>query len=101
MKQLQIITCVKQVPDLEGPAAVSFKIDSEVKKVNAVGIPPVLALLMRMPWRRHYVFKDTHAAKVIMLNIGEQLAHPPLKRTLPSFIFSMRWGDFCQSLGFF
>ncbi len=81
MKQLQIITCVKQVPDPEGPA-VSFKIDPEAKKVNAVGIPPVISPFDENALEAALRIKDTYDAKITVLSMGEKLAKPVLKRSL-------------------
>ena len=81
MRQLQIIICVKQVPDPEGPA-VSFKIDPEAKKVNAVGIPPVISPFDENALEAALRIKDSQDSKVTVLSMGEQLAQPVLKRAL-------------------
>ncbi len=42
MAEMNILVCVKQVPDPEGPPS-AFEVDSAAKKVTPKGIPPVLS----------------------------------------------------------
>jgi electron transfer flavoprotein beta subunit len=59
MKQLQIVVCIKQVPDPEGPAD-AFKLDSEAKKVIPVGIPPVINPFDENALEAAFHIKDTY-----------------------------------------
>lgn len=81
MKELQIIVCMKQVPDPEGPAN-AFKVDSEAKKVIPVGIPPVINPFDENALEAALRIKDTHAAKVKAISMGVQLARPVLRKAL-------------------
>lgn len=81
MRPLKVLTCVKQVPDPEGPA-VSFKVDPDALQVNAVGIPPVISPFDENALEAALRIKDTYNAEVTVLSMGEQLAQPVLKRVL-------------------
>jgi len=81
MKQLQIIVCVKQIPDPEGPAD-AFKVDSEAKKVIPVGIPPVINPFDENALEAALRIKNQFDAKVTVLSMGEKLAQPVLRKAL-------------------
>jgi len=81
MRELQIIVCVKQVPDPEGPAD-AFKVDPEAKKVTPVGIPPLINPFDENALEVALRIKDHHSAKVIVISMGEKLAQPVLRKTL-------------------
>lgn len=81
MKTLQIIVCVKQVPDPEGPAD-AFKVDSEAKKVIPVGIPPVINPFDENALEAALRIKNQFDAKVTVLSMGEKLAQPVLRKAL-------------------
>jgi len=73
MKELQIIVCVKQVPDMEGPAD-AFRVDSEAKKVIPVGIPPVINPFDENAMEAALRIKNQFNSKVTVLSMGEKLA---------------------------
>lgn len=81
MKQLKILTCLKQVPDPEGPA-VAFKVDPDALQVTAVGLPPVISPFDENALEAALRIKDTHSVRITVLSIGEQLAQPVLKKAL-------------------
>jgi electron transfer flavoprotein beta subunit len=81
MKELQIIVCVKQVPDPEGPAD-SFKVDPEAKKVIPVGIPPVINPFDENALEAALRIKNQSNSKVTVLSMGEKLAQPVLRKAL-------------------
>jgi electron transfer flavoprotein beta subunit len=81
MKPLQIIVCIKQVPDPGGPVDV-FKIDSEAKKIIPVGIPPVINPFDENALEAAFHIKDTYGAKVTAMSMGEKLAEPVLRKAL-------------------
>lgn len=81
MKPLQIIVCIKQVPDPEGPAD-AFQVDAEAKKVVPVGIPPVINPFDENALEAALRIKDHHSAKVIAISMGEKLAQPVLRKAL-------------------
>ena len=79
MKRLQIVVCIKQVPDPEGPAS-AFKVDPEVKKVIPSGIPPVINPFDGNALEAALCIKDRHEAKVVVISIGKKLAQPVLRK---------------------
>jgi electron transfer flavoprotein beta subunit len=81
MKTLQIIVCVKQVPDPEGPAD-AFQVDSEAKKVIPVGIPPVINPFDENALEAALRIKNQFDAKVTVLSMGEKVAQPVLRKAL-------------------
>lgn len=81
MKQLQIIVCVKQIPDPEGPTD-AFKIDPVAKKIIPIGVPPVISPFDENALEAALRIKERHGAKVIAISMGEQLAQPILKKAL-------------------
>lgn len=81
MKQLQILVCIKQVPDPEDPAS-AFKVDPEAKKVIPVGIPPVINPFDENALEAALRIKDHHEAKVIAISVGGKLGQPVLRKAL-------------------
>ena len=81
MKPLQLIVCVKQVPDPEGPAD-AFQVDTEAKRVIPVGIPPVINPFDENALEAALRIKNHFAAKVTVLSMGEKLAQPVLRKAL-------------------
>ena len=79
MRQLQIIVCIKQVPDPEGPAS-AFEVDSEAKKVVPVGIPPVINPFDENALEVALRLKEQHGAKVVAISLGERLSKPTLRK---------------------
>jgi electron transfer flavoprotein beta subunit len=81
MKPLQIVVCIKQVPDPEGPVD-AFQVDPEAKKVIPVGIPPVINPFDENALEAALHIKDTYGAKVTAMSMGEKLAQPVLRKAL-------------------
>ena len=81
MKELQIIVCVKQVPDPEGPAD-AFSVDLEAKQVVSTGIAPFLNPFDENALEAALQIKDNHAAKITVVSMGEKLAQPVLRKVL-------------------
>jgi electron transfer flavoprotein beta subunit len=81
MKPLQIVVCIKQVPDPEGPVD-AFQVDPEAKKVIPVGIPPVINPFDENALEAALHIKDTNGAKVTAVSMGEKLAQPVLRKAL-------------------
>lgn len=79
MKQLQIVVCIKQVPDPEGPAS-SFEVDPVVKKVVPVGIPPVINPFDENALEAALRLKEQHGARVVAISLGEKLSKPVLSK---------------------
>src|SRR4030042_2681056 len=81
MKPLQILVCIKQVPDPEGPAS-AFEVDSEAKKVIPVGISPVINPFDENALEAGLRIKQQNGGKVIVISLGEKLAKPVLIKAL-------------------
>ncbi|MDO8490891.1 MAG: electron transfer flavoprotein subunit beta/FixA family protein [Dehalococcoidia bacterium] len=79
---MNIVVCVKQVPDPETPPS-SFKIDSVANRVMpAAGVPPVIS-----PFDEHAVeaalrIKDAKGAKVTVISMGKDLVMDVVKKPL-------------------
>lgn len=79
---VEIIVCVKQVPDPEAPVS-SFKIDPEAKRaISGNGIPPVLNPFDENALEAALRVKDTRATKITVISMGKRLARPVLQKTL-------------------
>lgn len=81
MRPLQILVCIKQVPDPEGPVD-AFEVDPEAKRVIPVGIPPVINPFDENALEAAFHIKDTYSAKVTAISMGEKLAQPVLRKAL-------------------
>ncbi len=67
---MQIIVCVKQVPDPEVPPA-KFKIDPEAKKVvPPIGVSPVISVFDERAVEAACRLKDKHGAKITAISLG-------------------------------
>lgn len=81
MKKLNIIVCIKQVPDPEGPAS-SFEIDSEAKKVIPVGIPPVINPYDENALEAAVRIKEHCGERLTAISMVEKPATAVLKKAL-------------------
>lgn len=81
MSQLEILVCIKQVPDPEGPID-AYKFDQETKEVIPVGIAPFLNPFDENALEAALRIKDSHPAKVTVVSMGDKLAQPVLRRAL-------------------
>lgn len=81
MKRLEIVVCVKQVPDPEGPAE-AFRVDTVAKKVVPEGISPVINPFDENALEAALLIKDRLEARVTVLTMGEKLAQPVLRKAL-------------------
>lgn len=81
MRPFQIIVCLKQIPDPEGPLE-AFKIDSEAKRVIPIGIPPVINPFDENALEAAIRLKEDYGAKVTAISMGEKLAQPVLRKAL-------------------
>jgi electron transfer flavoprotein beta subunit len=82
MKELQIIVCIKQVADPEGPNS-AFEIDSEARVVTPRGIPPVMNPFDSNALEAALQIKDRLGAGVIAISmVDDKLAMPVLKKAL-------------------
>ena len=81
MKKLNIIVCIKQVPDPEGPAS-SFEIDSEARKVIPVGIPPVINPYDENALEAAVRIKEHCGKRLTAISMVEKPAMAVLKKAL-------------------
>jgi electron transfer flavoprotein beta subunit len=81
MKQLQIIVCIKQVPDPEGHRS-AYVIDSDAKKVIPTGIAPVINPFDENALEAALQLKDILGGKVVAISLGWKLAKPVLRKAL-------------------
>ncbi len=71
---MNIIVCVKQVPDPEIPPA-KFKIDPDAKKViPPPGVPPVISVYDERAVEAACRLKDKHKGKITVISIGTEKA---------------------------
>jgi electron transfer flavoprotein beta subunit len=77
---LNIVCCVKQVPDPETPAS-AFKVDEAAKRVvPAAGIPPVISQFDAIAVEAALRIKDAVGdAKITVLSLGPQSAREVIK----------------------
>lgn len=81
MNLLQIVVCIKQVPDPEGPVE-AFKVDSDAKKVIPVGISPLINPFDENALEAALRIKGNHSSKVTVISMGDKLAQPVLRKAL-------------------
>jgi electron transfer flavoprotein beta subunit len=79
---MNIIVCVKQVPDPEIPPA-KFKIDPEGKKViPPAGVPPVISVYDERAVEAACRLKDKHGGKIIVISMGSDKASDVVKHAI-------------------
>ncbi len=78
---LNIFVCIKQVPDPEAPAS-AYAIDSEAKRVNLRGVPPVLNPFDENALEAALRIKDIHESKVSVISLRQSLAKPVMRKVL-------------------
>lgn len=77
----KIIVCIKQVPDPEGPPS-AFQIDQEEKRVNPVGISPVLNPFDENSLEAALKIKDFLGGKITAISMENKPAMSVLKKAL-------------------
>jgi electron transfer flavoprotein beta subunit len=70
---LEMIVCVKQVPDPEGPPT-SFEIDKGANRVHARGIPPVISSFDENALELAIRLKETYGGSITLISIGKSLS---------------------------
>jgi electron transfer flavoprotein beta subunit len=81
MSPLQMVVCLKQVPDPEGPAD-AFQVDAQAKRVIPVGIPPVINPYDENALEAALRLREEHGGRVTALSMGDKLAQPVLRKAL-------------------
>ncbi len=79
---MNLIVCVKEIPDPETPAS-AFAIDPEAKRaIPAKDTPPVISPFDEQAVEAALRLKDAHEGKVTALSLGAPSAEKVLKHTL-------------------
>ncbi len=79
---MEMIVCVKQIPDPEAPPA-SFKIDPTANKViPPPGVPPVISPFDENAVEAALRVKDAHGGKITVLSLGNKLVRDVVKKPL-------------------
>jgi electron transfer flavoprotein beta subunit len=81
MSPTKIIVCAKTVPDPEGPAS-AFAVRAELKKVVAVGIPPVINPYDENALEAALRLKDRWGGRVVAINVSEKAMVSILRKVL-------------------
>lgn len=79
---MELIVCVKQIPDPEAPPA-SFKVDPTANKViPPPGVPPVISPFDENAVEAALRVKDAHGGKITVLSLGNKLVRDVVKKPL-------------------
>ena len=81
MKELTIISCIKQIPDPEGPSS-AYQVDTEAKQVRPVGIPPVMNPFDENALEAALRIKERVGGRIVAMSMVEKTATPVLKKAL-------------------
>ena len=81
MNPLNIIVCLKQIPDPEGPTT-AYSVDREAKQLKTTGLPPVINPFDENALEAALKLKDQFGAKITILSMGEKLSKPILIKAL-------------------
>ena len=78
---LNIIACLKQVPDPEAPSSV-YRIDDDGKHVICKGVPPVISTYDENALEAALRIKDVMECKITVVSMGKSLSKPVLRKSL-------------------
>ena len=79
---MELIVCVKQVPDPEAPPA-SFKVDTAANKVvPPPGVPPVISTFDETAVEAALRLKDAKGGKITVISLGNSLVRDVVKKPL-------------------
>jgi electron transfer flavoprotein beta subunit len=79
---MNIIVCVKQVPDPETPAS-QFRVDEAAKKViPAPGVPPVISQFDAIAVEAALRIRDAKGGKITVISVGPESARDVIKHSL-------------------
>jgi electron transfer flavoprotein beta subunit len=79
---MDMIVCVKQIPDPEAPPA-SFKVDPNTNKVvPPPGVPPVISPYDETAVEAALKIKDAQGGKITVLSLGNNLVRDVVKKPL-------------------
>jgi len=79
---MNVVVCMKQVPDPEGPQD-CFVVNPETVRVEPRGIPPVLSLFDENALEAALRIKDDHeGVKITVVSIGKRISNAVLQKAL-------------------
>ena len=78
---LNIIVCLKQVPDPEAPSSV-YRIDDDGKHVICKGVPPVISTYDENALEAALRIKDIMECRITAVSMGKALSKPILRKSL-------------------
>ncbi|MDY6797047.1 MAG: electron transfer flavoprotein subunit beta/FixA family protein [Actinomycetota bacterium] len=78
---LEIIVCVKQVPDPEGPPS-AFVVDSEALRVVPKGIPPVISPFDENALEVALRLKEAHGGSIALLSAGSGISQAVMLKAM-------------------
>ena len=78
---LNIIACLKQVPDPEAPSSV-YRIDDDGRHVICKGVPPVISTYDENALEAALRIKDVMECKITVVSMGKSLSKPVLRKSL-------------------
>ena len=81
MRELNMIVCLRQVPDPDG-CRIGLVINSEENNVTTLGIPPVINSFDENALEAALQLKEKHGGRIVAVSIGEKLAKPILTKAL-------------------
>jgi electron transfer flavoprotein beta subunit len=78
---LNIIVCLKQVPDPEAPSSV-YRIDDDGRHVICKGVPPVISTYDENALEAALRIKDVMECEITIISMGRALSKPVLRKSL-------------------
>jgi electron transfer flavoprotein beta subunit len=78
---INIVVCLKQVPDPEAPTSV-YKVDNEGRHIILTGVPPVISPFDENALEAAIRIKAAHEGKISVLTIGRNLSRAVLRKSL-------------------
>jgi len=78
---LNIVVCIKQVPDPEAPSSV-YQVDADGRHITCRGAPPVISTYDENALEAALKIKDSQECSVTALSLGHKLSKAVLRKTL-------------------
>ena len=78
---MNIVVCIKQVPDPEAPPSV-YQVDPDGRHIACRGAPPVISTYDENALEAALQVKDSRECKVTVLSLGHRLSKAVLRKTL-------------------
>ena len=78
---MNIVVCVKQVPDPEAPSSV-YQVDPDGRHITCRGAPPLISIYDENALEAALKIKDSQECGVIALSLGYKLSKAVLRKTL-------------------